>query len=587
MKKLINNADDVVRQMVGGTVACNPGITTITGSNTVIRADIARVIESGQVVVITGGGAGHEPAHAGYVGAGMLSAAVSGEVFTSPSVDAILAAIRAAASPAGVLLIVKNYTGDRLNFGLAAEIAQTEGIETRLVIVADDVALARSAAHAGRRGIAGTVLVHKVAGAAAAAGLSLDDVTSTASLAADNLASMGVGLGPCVVPAAGSASFELGSDEVEWGLGIHGEPGVERSAAASAHESARRLLDACAADLGLSEGDRVALLVNNLGGTSAMEMSVTTDAALEHLDSLGIIVERLWTGAFLTAMEMQGCSLSLLRVTDAMLSYLDAPAVTSSWPPAHMGRRSSVPSIAAPSEHGDRSPGRGGILAGEGHAVLTAVVERLLTAEDELTEMDQKVGDGDLGISLSRGVMAVQTDLEALPAAPEDVLKRVSEIIRRVVGGTSGPLYAIMLLKASRVLSGVNEPSVGQWAEALREGVIGIEQLGGARPGDRTMIDALHPAVEALSSASHRGTELGQALIEAAHASRVGAEATRGMSPRRGRSSYAGDRVLGEPDPGAWAVALWLEAVSNSVVRSRAQASVDLTSEPSVEPLRR
>ena len=230
MKKLVNEVGDIVPEMLEGLVAFDPALNRLPGWNVVVRADARQVADVGGVALVSGGGAGHEPAHAGYVGPGMLSAAVVGEVFTSPSVDAVLAAIRAVAGPGGVLLIVKNYTGDRLNFGLAAELARADGTAVEMVVVADDVALAAGGAHAGRRGIAGTVLVHKIAGAAAAAGLDLVAVRDAAQAAAAALGTMGVAFGACTVPAVGVPGFELGEDEIEWGLGIHGESGVEKTA---------------------------------------------------------------------------------------------------------------------------------------------------------------------------------------------------------------------------------------------------------------------------------------------------------------------------------------------------------------------
>ena len=235
MKKLINDVGSVVREALEGLVALNPQLALLEGENTVVRADLEAFRGSGKVAVVTGGGAGHEPAHAGYVGQGMLTAAVSGDVFASPSTDAVYAALKAVGTEAGVLVIVKNYTGDRLNFGLAAEMARSEGIPVELVIVDDDTALGSAKQTAGRRGIAGTVLVHKLAGAAAEAGLSLADVAAAARQAIGAVGSMGVALSPCIVPAAGKANFALGDAEMELGLGIHGEAGVKRVDLAPAH----------------------------------------------------------------------------------------------------------------------------------------------------------------------------------------------------------------------------------------------------------------------------------------------------------------------------------------------------------------
>lgn len=557
MKKLMNNPHDIVVESLTGLVRMDPRLRLLEGSRTVVEAHAS---ERGRVAVLSGGGAGHEPAHAGFVGSGMLTGAVSGEVFTSPSVDDILTGIRAVDSGAGVLLIVKSYTGDRLNFGLAAELARADGIDVRMVVVADDVALAGSDDHAGHRGIAGTVLVHKVAGAAAAAGQDLDAAARAAQSAADSLATMGVALGSCTVPAAGSPSFELGEDEVEWGLGIHGEQGVERSALASATETVDRLLSACLAVGRIPEAGRVALLVNNLGGSSAMEISVVADAALRWLQARGLDVVRAWSGAFLTAMEMEGVSLSLLAVDDDLLDLLDAPAQTSAWP-ALSGRVNAEPFLAAPpAEAFDLD---GPTLAGAGLTVLEGVLQALQEAEPELTAMDQQVGDGDLGHSLDRGARAVLQERAGLPRRSDLLLRRVSALARKSIGGTSGPLYAVFLLKASEALAGVESPGSADWAKALTAGQQGIQDLGGARPGDRTMLDALAPAAEAFAGA---GSEpLPVALRAAAAAARAGAEGTADMAPRRGRSSYAGDRVKGYVDPGAWAVYLWLEAAAQAV----------------------
>ncbi len=571
MKKLINNPRHVVVESLTGLVRLNPRLRVLAGTRTVVDAEAPR----GTVAVLSGGGAGHEPAHAGFVGGGMLTGAVSGEVFTSPSVDDVLVGIRAVDSGAGVLLVVKNYTGDRLNFGLAAELARADGIDVRMVVVADDVALAGSTGHAGDRGIAGTVLVHKVAGAAAAAGRDLDAVAAAAQRAADGLSTMGVALGSCTVPAAGTPSFELGADEVEWGLGIHGEPGVERSAVASAEATVDRLLSACLAAGRIPDAGHAALLVNNLGGSSAMEVSLVADAALSWLQERGITVERAWAGTFLTAMEMEGVSLSLVAVDEELVELLDAPAQTSAWP-AVSGRVNAEPTLPAPEaevfSHGDA------VLSGRGRAVLDRVLTALQEAEPELTEMDQQVGDGDLGHSLDRGARAVQEEAAELPGRPDLLLRRMSAVARRSIGGTSGPLYAVLLLKASEALAGIEAPTVADWARALAEGQRGIEDLGGAQPGDRTMLDALAPAARALAEAAGPAApggaggaadaaagHVGRALVAAAEAARTGAEATADMAPRRGRSSYAGDRVKGHLDPGAWAVHLWLAAAAGAV----------------------
>jgi dihydroxyacetone kinase len=569
MKKLINDVSAVVPDMLDGLAALNPNLSLLQGSTIVVRADAEAVAARGEVALISGGGSGHEPAHGGYVGHGMLSAAVAGEVFTSPSTDAVLDAIRAVAGPAGALLIVKNYTGDRFNFGLAAEVARTEGIPTEMVIVADDVALTASGDHAGRRGLAGTVLVHKIAGAAAAAGRPLAEVARIAREVAASLGTMGVALTPCTVPAAGKPGFELADGEIEWGLGIHGEPGVERGAMQPADAIVGRLLDKIVGDLTLHAGERVALLVNNLGGTPSSELNVVASSALRNLAQRGIEVERAWAGTFLSALEMAGVSLTLLRVDDERLGWLDAVAHTSAWP-ALSGRVARVSVRRAPVTPERAS---GATLARDAtlRRAIEAVCACLLKAEPVLTEMDQRVGDGDLGISLSRGARAVLQELDAYPseAAPGAVLRSMSATLRRVVGGTSGPLYAVMLLRAAATLeeqSG-DEAAAKQWAAAFGAGVDGLMELGGAKPGDRTMVDALKPAADALQSALVRPEETDAALKAAVDAATEGTAQTASMHPRRGRSSYVGDRALGHADPGAHAVTLWLVAIRDALAR--------------------
>lgn len=565
MKKLINEVSALVTDMLDGLAALNPHLALLQGSTIVVRADAEAAAARGEVALISGGGSGHEPAHGGYVGPGMLSAAVAGEVFTSPSTDAVLDAIRAVAGAAGVLLIVKNYTGDRFNFGLAAEIARAEGIATEMVIVADDVALTASGDHAGRRGLAGTVLVHKIAGAAAAAGYPLAEVAQIARDVAASLGTMSVALTACTVPAAGKPGFELADGEVEWGLGIHGEPGVERGALEPAGAVVDKLLAKIVDDLSLQAGERVVLLVNNLGGTPSSELNIVASFALRYLAERGIKTERAWAGTFLSALEMAGVSLSLLRVDDRRLGWLDAAAQTSAWPT--LGGRIAQASVRSAPAEPDRASGatlsRGATL----RRVIEAVCACLLKAEPTLTDMDQRVGDGDLGISLSRGARAILQALDGYPseATPGAVLRHMSATLRRVVGGTSGPLYAVMLLRAALAL----EPSRGatpkEWAAAFSAGVEGLMALGGAQPGDRTMVDALKPAADALQAALARHDALDAALKAAEHAATEGAAQTASMHPRRGRSSYVGERALGHADPGAHAVALWLAAIRDEL----------------------
>lgn len=568
MKKLINEPRDVVREMLEGLVLGNRDLALLADEAVVVRADLQAHLRSGNVSLISGGGSGHEPAHAGYVGDGLLTAAVAGDVFTSPSVDAVLAAIRAVTGAAGTLLIVKNYTGDRLNFGLAAEIARSEGLRVEMVIVDDDVALAEEASLAGRRGIAGTVLVHKVAGAAASLGLKLADVKSEAARAVAATGTMGIALSPCTVPAAGVPGFELGRDEIELGLGIHGEPGVRRAKMQSADALVEQVVERILAVKQIGAGSRVVLLINNLGGSPPMELAILTRAALRLLHARAMVVERVLTGTFLTAIEMAGFSISLLLVDDLRLERLCASAAAPAWvEPRYPQFKLAVMPAAIAATPSHITDGEQFTSAAVGDAArlrnaIECIARSLIEAEPVLTQLDSAVGDGDLGISLSRGAMAVLLELNRYDVEhPARVLRWTSETLRRVLGGTSGPLYSAFLLRMSSQLRATGWPSLSEWAAAFAAGCDAVSALGGAKAGDRTMLDAMLPAAQALREGAQVNLSATQALKNACHAAKTGCEATAALSARRGRSSYLGERALGHPDPGAHAVTVWLGAL--------------------------
>jgi dihydroxyacetone kinase-like protein len=326
MKKLINAPDQVVADVLRGMRAAHgERIRVELDPYLVIRADAP---VRGKVGLISGGGSGHEPLHGGYVGPGMLDAACPGEVFTSPTPDQMLAATKAVDGGAGVLHVVKNYTGDVLNFEMAAELAAAEGIEVETVLTNDDVAVEDSLYTAGRRGVALTPIVEKIAGAAAAAGRSLQEVAELARRVTARGRSMGLALTPCTTPASGEPSFELGEDEVEIGIGIHGEPGRYREPLGPASRMTERLLTPILEDLPFSRGDRVLALVNGMGGTPLMELYIVYGEMARIAAQHGLEIERSLVGNYVTSLEMQGCSITLLALDDELLSYWDAPVDT-------------------------------------------------------------------------------------------------------------------------------------------------------------------------------------------------------------------------------------------------------------------
>lgn len=326
MKKLINQPESVVSEMVAGFVAAYPNkVKQVPGTNVVVRSDAP---VQGKVGIISGGGSGHEPAHGGYVGKGMLDGAVAGEVFTSPTPDQVFEAIKAVDGGKGVLLVIKNYTGDVMNFEMAAELAEAEGIAVEKVIVNDDAAVENSTYTIGKRGIAGTVFVHKIAGALAETGASLEEVAALANKVVANVSSMGMALTPCTVPAAGKPGFSIGENEMEIGMGIHGEPGIERSEIKTADEVSEVLLNKILAQLQLEESSEVAVMINGLGATPLMELYIVNNRVSAILKEKKIVVRETFIGEYMTSLEMAGCSITLLRLDNQLTELLDAAADT-------------------------------------------------------------------------------------------------------------------------------------------------------------------------------------------------------------------------------------------------------------------
>src|SRR4051812_11557126 len=498
--------------------------------------------EDGRVAVVSGGGAGHEPAHGGDGAEGLLSAAVCGDVFASPSVDAVLAAILAVTGDAGCLLVVKNYTGDRLNFGLAAERAKALGKRVEMVVVSDDIALPEAEQP---RGIAGTVLVHKVAGHHAARGDDLDTVAERARTVAGAVRSIGLSLGTCDLPGQPVRSHDSGA---ELGLGIHGEPGIEKvSIEGAAHAVSQLVPRLLASELG-DDDEPLAVLVNNLGSVTPLEMDILTNAVLAS--PLG---ERtrllLGPASAMTSLNMYGFSLSALPLLPGLEEALRSPVSARAWPQLSEPRRPTPRPLAAEITHwpfeatADEATER----------LLEAVCRALIEGEATLNELDAKVGDGDTGTTVA-GAARVVLDAAAKPslplADPAQLCQALGRLLASSMGGSSGVLMSILLTSAgTRLEEGASLP------EALLSGAGTVQEYGGARVGQRTLLDALVPALQVLADAG--------SVTDAAAAAREGAEATREVSRTAGgRSSYlSSESLTGVVDPGAAAVAMVFEAV--------------------------
>jgi dihydroxyacetone kinase len=382
---------------------------------------------------------------------------------------------------------------------------------------------------------------------------------------------MGVSFSAGTSPTVGKPSFELAADEMELGLGIHGEPGVKRTHLQSADQLTETLLTEILKRGKFGNDRRVVTMINNLGATTEMELAIVARHALAFLERSGFTVERIYAGTFLSSLDMAGISISILGLQDASLSLLDAPTSALAWPNVSKQRSANRVAEVAPRVRSNLSgPTPQDVRTETGRLTkraIEAACNALIAAESELTEMDRIVGDGDLGTSLKRAAAAVKDAVTTYPLDDvADTLKALGHTLRRELGGSSGPLYGVLFLRAGNVMENSARVGVPRWTEALEEGSRAISELGGAKPGDRTMMDALYPFVTSLKSA--RASFSHQALRAAVDEAKLGAEATAQMKPRLGRSSYLQDRVLGHPDPGAIAVVIWLRAVTEVLADS-------------------
>jgi len=540
MQQFINARETLVTEAIDGLLRTGGGrLARLDGYphiKVVLRADWTR----DRVALVSGGGSGHEPAHAGFVGEGLLAAAVCGEVFASPSVDAVLAGILAVTGDAGCLLVVKNYTGDRLNFGLAAARARALGRRVEMVVVDDDIALPDAVQ---ARGVAGTLFVHKIAGALAAQGADLDAVAAAARSVVARISSIGMSLDTCTVPGSPKEK-RIADGEAELGLGIHGEPGIERVAFAGAGAAVRLVLDRLRPRL--NGGARHALLLNNLGGCTPLEMAVLAEE-LCRSDLAASLGWMLGPAPLMTSLDMRGFSVSLLPLGPGEEGLLAAPTGCPAWPEL---RPLAAPEVR-PLPDG-MAPPRFQPSADPAARALLERCCRLLAAQDtDLNALDARTGDGDTGSTLATAARGLLATADRLPFADRAaLLTAIGIALGTSMGGSSGVLLAIFFTGAGEAAA-----AGAEWPAALQAGLDRMTAAGGAGPGDRTMIDALAPALAALAA--------GEGIAAAAKAAREGADATRGMAARAGRAAYLAERDLaGHADPGAEAVARLLEGLA-------------------------
>ncbi|MBT8433368.1 MAG: dihydroxyacetone kinase subunit DhaK [Gammaproteobacteria bacterium] len=535
MAQFINSKENIVTEAVDGVVAASGSRLARLDGYPHIRVVVRNDWDKSKVALVSGGGSGHEPAHAGFVGPGMLTAAVCGDVFASPSVDAVLAGILAVTGPSGCLLIVKNYTGDRLNFGLAAERARAFGLNVEMVVVDDDIALPDLPQ---ARGVAGTLFVHKIAGALAEVGADLATLAAAARKVISGLKSIGMSLDTCTVPGSPKED-RIPVGMAELGLGIHGEAGIEQVAFNGARDAVSAMVSKLSVNL---ENKPHIALVNNLGSATVLEMSVVMYELInsEIGDKISHVVG---PASMMTSLDMKGFSISLYLADTQHIELLATPTPLTAWPGINMIQ--PVTSLALPDGLTPIAP-----LASEHEPTrefLTDCCNMLIEAESDLNALDTRSGDGDTGSTLAGAARALIDAMERLPLADHTQLCRAIGLeLSQTMGGSSGVLLAIFFAAA-----GDGASSGLPMRKALKAGLDRMREIGGAQIGDRTMVDALAPALETLDNG----------FADAAAAARAGADHTATIVKARvGRASYLSPQQLeGHNDPGAEAVARLFE----------------------------
>ena len=592
MKKIMNTPESFVYDMCHGLAAAHPELEFVEKFKIVKKVDI----NEDKVSLISGGGSGHEPAHAGFVGKGMLDAAVCGDVFASPSQVQVYNAIKKCATDKGVLLIIKNYSGDCMNFNNAMSDAQEDGIKVDAVYVNDDIAVKDSLYTVGRRGVAGTVLVHKCAGAAAEQGKELEEVKRVANKVIDNVRSFGFAFTSCTVPAAGHPTFEIGDDEMEFGVGIHGEPGrfrekIDYSKGTFSDDLSRRIVTDLEEDLKLKKGEEVVLLINGFGGTPLQELYILNNSVTKALGADGVKIHRTIVGNFMTSIDMAGASITVLRVDDELKSLIDYPVATPAltWGAAMDANaeaaveamnaiRKALGYVQAPEAAPKKAKKAAAAEENDANAVYEVegkpeVGEKINTAafvqivekmadviiENEVPfcEADQ-MGDGDFGMSIAKGFRQLKADWKTRKKGDiGEFLISCSEIIKEYCGGASGPIWGSAFKYAGKAMLGKKEVDLKDVAFLFMEANRGVYETGkksfgkGAEIGDKTLVDALKPCALALTKAAEEGKKLQEGLDLGAKAAHEGAEATKAVVATLGRAGTVGERSIGFPDAGA------------------------------------
>jgi dihydroxyacetone kinase len=529
----------------------------------------------GKVSLVIGGGSGHYPSYSGVVGPGFADGAVLGDIFASPSAEQVYRVARAAHGGAGVVLAFGNYAGDRLNFGVAADRLRAEGIDTRIVYVTDDIASAAADDQDKRRGIAGTFTVYKIAGAAAEEGADLDEVERVMRAANAATYSFGVAFDGCTLPGADEPLFKVERGQMDFGLGIHGEPGINSAAWMPASDLAKSLVESVLAERPESADGRAAVLLNGLGATKYEELFALYGEVADLLGKAGLQLVQPEVGELVTSLDMAGCSLSVTWLDDELERLWEAPADTPAFRRGEAVRnerfterhQGAAETEAAAEAEASEVSKKAAVVVRDVVAALSATVEE---HKDYLGEIDAVAGDGDHGIGMSRGAKAAAEAAAASEGGVQTVLTAAGAAFGDKAGGTSGILWGVLLENVGRELGNEEEVTGARVADAVRTAAERLQTFSKAELGDKTMLDALFPFVDKLVSEVGNGTALAAAWERAAQACVDAAEATAPMTPKIGRARPLAERSVGTPDPGAISLGLIVTSIGGVLDAARA-----------------
>ncbi len=574
MKKIINAPENYVDEMLEGIYVAHPDLVTYVNDD--LRCLVTADKKEGKVGIATGGGSGHLPLFLGYVGRGMLDGCCVGDVFQSPSSEQMLAVTKSIDSGAGVLYIYGNYNGDIFNFDMAAEMAEFEdGIRVESVLGADDVAsgpLPGDGEKSIRRGVAGIFFVYKCAGAAADEMMSLDEVKRIAEKAAASVRTMGVALTPCIVPRVGHPGFSIGDDEMEIGMGIHGETGIRRGKLEPADEIVEEMLEKILGDFDEIDGSTVAVLVNGLGATTLDEQYIVTRKIDQILKGRNIDVKKYYVGEYATALEMAGVSISVLKLDEELEQLLLKPAQTPFFRQGSMNEESTIKRAKKCAESTTQKAGKSGNIEEVDTDTnilvdfLKNVKEIMADKKDYLIDLDSVVGDGDLGLTMSDGFAAAYKAVHGSGEADSGkLLYAAGKAMSIAVPSTMGTLMASGLMQAGKRLRGKTELGLAEYVELFEGYTEGVMNLGKAKVGDKTFLDGIVPAVEAMKAAKDVGKDVKEAAHDAREAAEKGFKATTSMVAVHGRAATRGEASRSLQDPGAAVAMLIMEAFDQTV----------------------